>query len=514
MAEERRLLTTRSAEPRLPRRVVLGAGAAAAGVVAGAAGWVLAQGAGGSSGQRRIHQVGVVSAPRAVGRFVACDVRGRGSASVRSVLRALSRAIVALPTGVEVTVAVGASLFDHRFGLAKRRPRRLRAMTAFANDALQSQWCHGDVLLQVCASSKAEVAQAVERLTAVDGLAVRWAMDGFRAENTTTANGRPSTRDLFGFREGVGNPDSGSAAEMGSRVWAGPDDGEPVWAAGGTYMVVRLIRFAMRVWDAEPLSRQEAVIGRRKSDGAPLGRHTETAAFDYRSDPSGRVVPLDAHIRRANPRTAKTDGSRILRRGYSYRSEPDGQGRADEGLVFVCFQQDLDRGFVTVQRRLDGEALSRYILPFGGGYYYVPPGVDHTAHGDYLGRGLLEAESPSVGLPTRSDTPARLDRTWVVSAITVGTRVGIERVVQTSGVAGVCVVRCLAGPVSVGDLFDTAILMDATQVPVRLRIRRMWRYGRVVDLLDPPHGATLELTGSKVESLITVRELRGALPGE
>ena len=88
-------------------------------------------------------------------------------------------------------------------------------------------------------------------------------------------------------------------------------------------------------------------------------------------------------------------------------------------------------------------------------------------------------------MPTRSDAPARLDRTWVVSAMTVDTRVGIGCVVQTSGVAGVCVVRCLAGPVSVGDLFYTAILMDATQVLVRLRIRRMWQCGRVVDLLNP-----------------------------
>jgi deferrochelatase/peroxidase EfeB len=127
-----------------------------------------------------------------------------------------------------------------------------------------------------------------------------------------------------------------------------------------------------------------------------LGRHTETTAFDYRSDPTGRVVPLDAHIRRANPRTAKTDGSRILRRGYSYRNQPDGQGRADEGLVFGCFQQDLDRGLVTVQRRSAGEALSKYILPFGGGYYYVLPGVDDTAQGDFLGRGLLDAASGSA----------------------------------------------------------------------------------------------------------------------
>ncbi|BCJ28673.1 hypothetical protein Asera_27810 [Actinocatenispora sera] len=38
----------------------------------------------------------------------------------------------------------------------------------------------------------------------------------------------------------------------------------------------------------------EAVIGCRKSGRAPMSRHTETAAFDYRSDPTVRV-PLDAH---------------------------------------------------------------------------------------------------------------------------------------------------------------------------------------------------------------------------
>ena len=218
MSEERRLRLPRSPESRVSRRVMLGAGAAAAGMAAGAAGWALVGRSDGSPGGRPVHQVGVVSVPRVAGRFVSCDVQGRGHASVRSVLRGLSRAVVALPAGVEVTVAVGASLFDHRFGLAKRRPRRLRAMVAFANDALRPEWCHGDVLLQVCASSRAEVAGAVKRLTAVKGLSVRWVMDGFRAENTSTANGRPSTRDLFGFREGVGNPDPGSAAEMGSRV--------------------------------------------------------------------------------------------------------------------------------------------------------------------------------------------------------------------------------------------------------------------------------------------------------
>ena len=59
------------------------------------------------------------------------------------------------------------------------------------------------------------------------------------------------------------------------------------------------------------------------------------------------------------------------------------------GLLFLCFQADLEAGFITVQRRLDGEPLEEYIKPVGGGYFFVLPGVKDDA--DYLGRGLLNA---------------------------------------------------------------------------------------------------------------------------
>jgi deferrochelatase/peroxidase EfeB len=141
-------------------------------------------------------------------------------------------------------------------------------------------------------------------------------------------------------------------------------------------------------WDAEPVSKQEAVFGRRKQNGSPLGETLETDVPDYQHDPDGRVVSLDAHIRRANPRTPQTDANRILRRGYSYHRGRDANGAVDEGLVFVCFQQDLERGFATIQRRLDGEALARYVLPYGGGYFFLPPA---PLPGDYLCSDLFQA---------------------------------------------------------------------------------------------------------------------------
>jgi len=134
--------------------------------------------------------------------------------------------------------------------------------------------------------------------------------------------------------------------------------------------VVRLIRFATESWNRDPVPQQELMIGRHRDDGTPLQGGPEDVRFDYSADPAGRAIPLDAHIRRANPRTAESDATRILRRSYSYR------GAADEGLLFICFQRDPERGFAATQRRLAGEALDRYVLPFGGGYFFVPPSAD------------------------------------------------------------------------------------------------------------------------------------------
>lgn len=365
---------------RVRRRVVL-AGAAAA--VAGGAGGLAARLAArdvpapGSGA----HQPGVVTSPPDNAVFAAYDVRVADRAGLAALFRRLSDA--ARVSSAEVTVAVGASLFDGRFGLAERRPRRLARMPSFPNDVLDQGACHGDVLIQVCGTGPQEP-------LADPDLSPRWQVEGFRLENATAANGRPSTRNLFGFREGVGNPDSRDGEEMDLLVWVSASTDEPLWTAGGTYMVVRVIRFATELWNADPVAAQEAVFGRRKSDGAPLGRDREDVDFDYADDPAGRLVALEAHIRLANPRTPETEASRILRRGYSYRRAPDAAGHPDEGLVFVCFQQDLERGFATVQRRLTGQRLDRYILTTGGGYFFVLPGVDAGGSRSYLGQQLIE----------------------------------------------------------------------------------------------------------------------------
>jgi deferrochelatase/peroxidase EfeB len=174
--------------------------------------------------------------------------------------------------GLAVTLSVGASLFDDRFGLAERRPRELVRMPFLANDRLDPAQSHGGLLLALSADQPDVLLHILRQL----------------------------------LRRGPGRP-------------------------------------------------------RR---------------------------PLDAHIRMANPRTSETAGSRILRRGFNFPRGFDAAGRLDQGLAFVSYQKSLARGFLAVQARLKGEALEEYILPVGGGFFFVLPGAP-TADA-WLGQQLLD----------------------------------------------------------------------------------------------------------------------------
>ncbi len=297
---------------------------------------------------------------------------------------------VGMTDNLSMTVAFGASLFDARFGLAGQRPKRLVAMASFPNDALDAGSCHGDLLIQFnanTAETNIHALRAVLKEFPAD-LALRWKQDGFLPPHTIKTQGRDTARNLLGFKDGTANLDAADGALMDRIVWVGEGEGEPAWARGGTYQVVRVIRTLVERWDRTPLQEQQTIIGRDKAEGAPLGLAREHDTPDYAADPAGRGVPLDAHIRRANPRDAASADSVILRRAYNYSNGLTKAGQLDMGLLFSAFQSDLDRGFVAVQTRLNGEPLEEYIKPVGGGYFFALPGVEGP--GDHLAKALLD----------------------------------------------------------------------------------------------------------------------------
>ncbi len=365
-------------------------------------------------------QAGIASPPQAHLSFAAIDVRVGDRAALIGLLRDWTEAAARLthadpvpggaipsdptrvpvdtgealdlpPAGLTITFGFGPSLFTRSgdpFGIASRRPSGLHDLPAFRGDALIAGRTGGDLCIQACADDAQVAMHAVRNLMRIAGdrARIRWSQTGFnRAAALAPVPTTP--RNLFGFRDGTNNPDTGDARAMADIVWARGADGAP-WMDGGSYLAVRRIRMLTHTWDDSPLDEQEQVFGRRKADGAPLSGGSERTAPDFaRTGPDGKpLIDPASHMALANP--ANNGGIRILRRAFNYADPTLPDGTPDVGLFFMGYVRDLDRQFIPMQRRLsEQDLLNEYIRHTASAVFAMPPGVPHP--GGFIGETLL-----------------------------------------------------------------------------------------------------------------------------
>ncbi|QNS05202.1 iron uptake transporter deferrochelatase/peroxidase subunit [Streptomyces xanthii] len=351
------------------------------------------------------HQPGITTPMQARGHVVAFDLApGAGRKEAAALLRRWSATAERLmagepagaddtdvardagPSSLTVTFGFGHSFFA-RTGLEKQRPGALDPLPDFFSDHLDKARSNGDLWVQIGANDSLVAFHALRAIQKDAGGAakVRWQMNGFNRSPGATAH--PMTaRNLMGQVDGTNNPKP-SDADFDKRIFV-PASGSPDWMANGSYAVVRRIRMLLDDWEQLGAKAQEAVIGRRKSTGAPLSGGSETTEPDLeKTGPGGDlVVPINAHARISRP--DQNGGAAMLRRPFSFHDGIAADGTVDAGLLFICWQADPLRGFVPVQRKLDrGDALSEFIRHESSGLFAVPGGAQK---GGYVGQELLE----------------------------------------------------------------------------------------------------------------------------
>ncbi|MDQ2709234.1 MAG: iron uptake transporter deferrochelatase/peroxidase subunit [Actinomycetota bacterium] len=358
------------------------------------------------------HQAGIVTPAQDRMHFVALDVSTGDRAQLAELLRTWSAAAQRLTAGAELTprgavggnpaappddngealglppsqltltLGLGSSLFDGRFGLADKKPAALADLPAFQGDHLEPARSGGDLCIQACANDPQVAVHAIRHLVRLGfgTTAVRWSQLGFgRTSSTSTAQATP--RNLFGFKDGTNNIKAEDPNALRDQVWVAPSDG-PSWMDGGSYLVTRRIRMHIEIWDRTSLAEQEAIIGRVKGSGAPHGKAGEFDQADFVvSGNDGRpLVGQDAHIRLASAQA--NNGVKILRRGYNFVDGADGNGHLDAGLFFAAFMRDPHTQFVPMQRALSSRdrLMLEYVRHTGSALFAVPPGVRRGGH--------------------------------------------------------------------------------------------------------------------------------------
>ena len=223
-------------------------------------------------------------------------------------------------------------------------------------------------------------------------------------------DGKPSSKEHFGYTDGFGNPDylgvdrdtqPGQGKLMSDGTWAPLATGElllgyadeagelpvaPVphlLANNGTFMVYRKLHQNVKTFRDYLEAKGKMYAGGKEKlaskfigrwrDGTPveLSPDKEDQAittdkrrsvnFTFGNDMAGTRCPVGAHVRRTNPRDAfgfngaLVNRRRVTRRGLPYGDfVPEGQpvsDTAEHGIVFIALNASLFRQFEFVQQQ-------------------------------------------------------------------------------------------------------------------------------------------------------------------
>lgn len=142
---------------------------------------------------------------------------------------------------------------------------------------------------------------------------------------------------------------------------------------------------------------------------APIGETTNSSAFllgiNIQDIPLGGklpakrlICPVGAHIRKTNPRGDQPDGGRaavnkhrIVRAGIPYGPEISEDPNAERGLLFACYQSNLNQGFTFIQQFWANNKTFRFE---GGGVDAVMGQTNDEAQVDMLGLFPQDANRP------------------------------------------------------------------------------------------------------------------------
>ncbi|HJT49547.1 MAG TPA: Dyp-type peroxidase [Nitrososphaeraceae archaeon] len=303
------------------------------------------------------------------------------------------------------TVGFGVGFFDRLSIPNNKRPRRIKSMPDHVGlgDITPYSLGQTDLLIQLGSTSdfvnRWVFENKIEARAFTSVKSEQHLIDGNESQDVpdiVTAIGGWATiadihagfqridgRNLMGFNDGISNPTPGSGIKFDDVVWTTEKD-EGRILKDGTYMVFQKIEHDLDQWRQLSAHEQEQWVGRNKVTGLLLGTpENEDQKFiealkkqdpkakqllrrllDNQSDPEKlfynseifrNSVPAWSHVRKANPRQEKMPSGKelqkkiIFRRGYPFM-EAGLNNRTISGLLFVCFQRDIENSFEFIKR--------------------------------------------------------------------------------------------------------------------------------------------------------------------